>query len=253
MRLLFIRHGDPDYENDSLTKTGRVEAELLADAAPYMDLGTCYVSPLGRARETAEGCLEATHKTAEILDWLQEFPSNFDSDSSPDLADAYVSSRPGHKCVFWDMKPSYWTDEPIYMDPVHWRECPLAKECDITGPYDDVTRKFDDLLASHGYVREDNHYRVEKENTGTLTFFCHFAITAALISHLWNVSPFTLWFNTIIPPTGVSELFTEERVKGYARFRTTRIGDISHLYAGGISASFSGRFCECYSQSDMRH
>lgn len=31
MRLLIIRHGDPDYEADSLTEKGWREAELLAD------------------------------------------------------------------------------------------------------------------------------------------------------------------------------------------------------------------------------
>lgn len=29
MKLLFIRHGDPDYEKDSLTEKGWHEAELL--------------------------------------------------------------------------------------------------------------------------------------------------------------------------------------------------------------------------------
>ena len=31
MRLLIIRHGDPDYTNDSLTEKGKREAELLSD------------------------------------------------------------------------------------------------------------------------------------------------------------------------------------------------------------------------------
>ena len=30
MRLLIIRHGDPDYEKDSLTEKGWWEAELLS-------------------------------------------------------------------------------------------------------------------------------------------------------------------------------------------------------------------------------
>ena len=30
MRILLIRHGDPDYEHDTLTEKGRREAELLA-------------------------------------------------------------------------------------------------------------------------------------------------------------------------------------------------------------------------------
>ena len=31
MRLIFIRHGDPDYEKDSVTEKGEREIELLAD------------------------------------------------------------------------------------------------------------------------------------------------------------------------------------------------------------------------------
>ena len=31
MRFLIIRHGDPDYEKDSLTEKGWREAALLAD------------------------------------------------------------------------------------------------------------------------------------------------------------------------------------------------------------------------------
>ena len=30
MRLIFIRHGDPDYVHDTLTEKGKREAELLA-------------------------------------------------------------------------------------------------------------------------------------------------------------------------------------------------------------------------------
>ena len=31
MRLLIIRHGDPDYANDTLTEKGHREAQLLAE------------------------------------------------------------------------------------------------------------------------------------------------------------------------------------------------------------------------------
>ena len=31
MKLLLIRHGDPDYERDSLTEKGHKEAALLAE------------------------------------------------------------------------------------------------------------------------------------------------------------------------------------------------------------------------------
>ena len=45
MRILFIRHGDPDYVNDTLTEKGRREAAALAERAAALDLGTCFVSP----------------------------------------------------------------------------------------------------------------------------------------------------------------------------------------------------------------
>ena len=53
MRLLFIRHGDPDYEHDSLTPKGEREAELLADKMEGEQLTHIYISPLGRAQRTA--------------------------------------------------------------------------------------------------------------------------------------------------------------------------------------------------------
>ena len=31
MKILIIRHGDPDYTIDSLTEKGKTEAELLSD------------------------------------------------------------------------------------------------------------------------------------------------------------------------------------------------------------------------------
>ena len=39
MRLLFIRHGDPDYQNDCLNEIGIEEAKALAALAPALDLG----------------------------------------------------------------------------------------------------------------------------------------------------------------------------------------------------------------------
>lgn len=58
MRLLFIRHGEPDYEKDSLTEKGFREAEYLAEYLAGEKIDTCYVSPLGRAKDTAAPTLK---------------------------------------------------------------------------------------------------------------------------------------------------------------------------------------------------
>ena len=58
MKLLFIRHGDPDYEKDSLTEKGWHEAELLGQRMANTPVTAFYVSPLGRAKDTASKTLQ---------------------------------------------------------------------------------------------------------------------------------------------------------------------------------------------------
>ena len=55
MRIIIVRHGDPNYELDTLTKTGWREAELAAEYLAKLQIKAFYVSPLGRAQDTA-GC-----------------------------------------------------------------------------------------------------------------------------------------------------------------------------------------------------
>ena len=76
MKILIIRHADPDYENDSITEKGKKEAELLSQRIAPMNISEYYVSPLGRARETAGYTLKKCGKTAVTLDWLHEFDRN---------------------------------------------------------------------------------------------------------------------------------------------------------------------------------
>ncbi|HBY72048.1 MAG TPA: histidine phosphatase family protein, partial [Lachnospiraceae bacterium] len=42
MRILFVRHGEPDYEHDSLTPKGFREAELLADRLEKLKIKDFY-------------------------------------------------------------------------------------------------------------------------------------------------------------------------------------------------------------------
>ena len=73
MRILIIRHGDPDYEKDSLTQKGWHEAELLADKMEKTDVTAFYVSPLGRAQDTASVTLKRLGRNAKTYHWLREF------------------------------------------------------------------------------------------------------------------------------------------------------------------------------------
>ncbi|MDO4325364.1 MAG: histidine phosphatase family protein [bacterium] len=258
MRILLIRHGDPDYVHDTLTEKGKREAALLAETAGDLRVGDCYQSPLGRAQDTASYTLKKLGLSAKTMPWLQEFPPQIDINLSEELQRAYpdagrLENGMYKKRIVWDMVPGYLTEHPEYLDREKWRESEAARCGTLVSDYDAVTKAFDALLSQYGYERENLHYRVMRENTETITCFCHFGITCVLLSHLWNVSPFVLWHGLALAPTSVTEVVTEEREQGIAWFRGLRVGDVSHLYRGGEEPSFAARFCETYGNTEQRH
>ena len=241
MRILIVRHGEPNYAIDSLTEKGWREADCLAERLVKEPIKAFYCSPLGRARDTAKATLAAMGQTATVLPWLREFAGYIKDEKS------------GEKDIPWDLYPAAWTKDPLLYDKDRWLSSPLMQTGDVEEQYRFVCEGLDTLLAEYGYRREGSLYRVERECGDTLVFFCHFGVESVLLSHLLNVSPVILWQGFCALPSSVTEIVTEEREKGIASFRTLRFGDLSHLYAKGEAPSFAARFCELYSNQDERH
>ncbi len=238
MKLIFIRHGEPDYSIDSLTETGWREAELLAERMAKTEVTEYFVSPLGRAGDTARATLEKTGRTARVLPWLEEFTPRV---LRPDRDEPTIC---------WDWLPQDWLADERFLDRRRWSENDVMANGGVRQEYDRVVRAFDDFLAEHGYVRDGLMYRAERPSHDTLAFFCHLAITGVLMSRLMNVSPMAIWQSFAPAPTSVTIFNTEERRSGKAVFRASCVGDISHLYAAGQSPSFAGRFCEVNGDGD---
>lgn len=241
MKILIIRHGDPDYTIDSLTEKGWREAAYLADRISRLEVRDFYVSPLGRAKDTASLTLKKMGRTAAECEWLKEFPPHIDRPDRPDSN------------VCWDWLPQDWTKDERFYQYDHWFENERMQAGGVQQEYERVSEKLDELLAGYGYVRDGHVYRVEKANNDTIVFFCHFALGCVLIGHLAGISPMILWHSFCAAPTSVTTLVTEERRKGIASFRMSAYGDISHLYANGEPPAFAARFCECYDNADERH
>ncbi|MBR2406366.1 MAG: histidine phosphatase family protein [Clostridia bacterium] len=241
MKLLIIRHGDPNYAIDGLTEKGQREAALLADRLCREEITAVYCSTMGRAKLTIQPTLDRLGITAEYGDWLREF--------------SYVYADPpyereGHLC--WDQLPAYMSEHPTLYSPTAWRQHPVMQAAGAGEAYDAVCHALDTVLEQHGYRRNGCHYDVLEESHKTLVFVCHYGVSGVLLSHLLNCSPYTVWQNMCTVPTAVSTFYTEERVQGIASLRCVGLGDVSHLYAGGEEPSFSARFCECFSDK-TRH
>lgn len=246
MRLMIVRHGDPDYSIDSLTPKGWKEAELLADRLCKLDVKAFYVSPLGRAKDTASFTLKRLEREAEEMKWMREFDAQI---SRPDAVG---------RTIVWDWLPADWTTVPAFYDQQSWSSHPLLRSGKtehghVRAEYDWVTGEFDKLLAKHGYERNGKIYRAVNANNDTIVLFCHFGLECVLLSHLLGISPMVLWHGFSAAPTSVTTLYTEERRRGIAAFRMASFGDISHLYAANEEPSFAARFCECYDNPNERH
>lgn len=241
MKLLIVRHGDPDYSIDSLTPKGWKEAEYLSEKLTKLDIKAFYVSPLGRAKDTASLTLKKLGRTAEVCEWLREF--------NPEIR------RPDQKGKLknaWDWLPKDWTEDERFYQYDKWFENEVMEEGKVKQEYEWVIKNFDELLAKHGYVREGHYYKVEESNHDTIVLFCHFGLECVLLSRLMNCSPMVLWHGMCAAPTSVTTLVTEERRKGIASFRMSSFGDISHLYVHDEPPAFAARFSEVYEDENGR-
>ena len=73
MRLLLVRHGDPNYELDCLTELGHEQAKIVAKRLLREGIQEIYCSPLGRARQTAQPFAEMSGiSEIHILDFMEE-------------------------------------------------------------------------------------------------------------------------------------------------------------------------------------
>ena len=241
VRLLIIRHGDPDYEHDALTPAGQREAALLAERLRSEEIDAFYLSPLGRAQATARYTLDAMHRTGETLPWLREFHAKI---QHPDTGDFRIP---------WDWLPAVWTAEPRYYDKDLWCETDVMRAHGVGQEAERVYAGLDAVLVAHGYVREGMLYRPERPNTETLAFFCHFGVECVMLAHLTGISPMQLWHGFAAAPASVTTVRTEERRRGAVSFRISSFGDTAHLYAAGVQPSFSARFCETYDNTEERH
>ncbi len=232
MRLILIRHGDPDYANDNLTEKGKREAELLSDRVKTWDVTKFYSSPLGRAKATAEPTMKKTGRSYEVLPWSQEFfhlVYGGDGDRIP-----------------WDFYPSEWAENEMNFNKNEWVNTPIMQSGDIDMYYSEVCESLDALLSEYGLKRTGNYYTVKERLNATVVIFCHYGFSMIALSHLLNISAQALLHGMFMPTASITVLNTEERYKDEAYFRCQCVGDTRHLYAGNEEISQSGYFAPIF-------
>lgn len=211
MIFYIIRHGDPDYENDTITPYGHEEAKALAMWFDAIPLDRIFTSPLGRAKDTAS--YTATHKklTPTVLPWAEE-SMDYMRPFTPDGLCEYCFSTAEGATGFHDFY-----------------------EEDRSPTLNRLINSADAFFAQQGYERRGAHYHVTKQNDEHIALFCHGGFGTALTAHLLGLPPALGFPSMFMTTTSVTTFEFRDGGRGFLRPRLIRFGEISHLHAQGIA------------------
>lgn len=224
MKIIFVRHGHPDYVNDCLTELGHKQAESASLRLLDEGILEIYSSPFGRAVETAQHTAKKLDKKVNILDFMREIKwgayegKEVYGDGHPWDTSLYAVSL-GHSLM-----DDSWTKEQPFCDNVVFEEL------------DRVAREADRWLLTMGYQREGANYRVVGENTNkTIAVFSHGGSSSALFSHLLNL-PFFYLCRVLCPDfTSITVLNFGDEKDSLTAPQIEYANDSKHIKTTGIS------------------
>ena len=175
MRIIFVRHGHPDYAHDCLTELGHRHAAAAAERLRGEGIERVFSSTKGRAMETAAHTAEVFGLPVEGCDFMREITWGFgDGPVCGDEGNPWLAVRQMTEC-----------GESL-LDP-DWRQHPLFSGNRLVQSAEVVARGTDAWLETLGYTRDGLYYRMTGEPPRTVAAFGHGGESAALLSHLFNL------------------------------------------------------------------
>ena len=221
MRLIFVRHGEPDYEKDTLTENGNDQAKKTAERLKNEGISAIYSSPMGRAYKTASYTADIYGLDITKLDFMHEINWGVKDGASPD-------SIPynGHP---WSLAFRLYAEDEEAASSDKWREHPYFRDNICLDYYDMISSKFDEFLMSLGYIRKGNTYQSTKSNDDTIAVFAHGGSGGVMLSHVLSL-PFPYVMSVI--PYGVCSITIIDFEAQYGDLVIPRIelfNDMNHL------------------------
>lgn len=177
MRIVFVRHGEPDYIRDCLTDAGRPQAEAAALRLRNEGIEEIWSSPMGRAYETAQATADVLGLTVRTLDFMHELDWG-SIDDEPIFAD-------GHP---WDIADEM-ARQGMPLNSPDWRDNPYFIRNRVLKTIDLVEKGIDEWLAGYGYTRNGAYYDHDHQENGhgTVALFSHGGSSAAALGHILDL------------------------------------------------------------------
>ncbi len=199
MRIIFIRHGHPNYEKDCLTELGHLHAAAAAERLAGEGIEEIYSSTCGRAYETAGYVARKLGLDIVKCDFMREI--SWGSDTEEPLA------FHGHP---WDTVDHMVANNESILD-ADWAEKEPFVHNKLVADVQMIAKATDDWLESLGYKREGKYYRIcenasmdsqadstccadgdmiaddYRSTNRTVAAFGHGGASAAILSHMFNL------------------------------------------------------------------
>ena len=169
MRILFVRHGEPDYAHDCLTEEGRRQAAAAAERLAGEDISEIYASPLGRAAETASYTAERLKLPVTTLDFMHEI--SWGGEGVPEDGKPW---RLGGRMIRenYDFRGQDWRAHPFFQGN------PARED------YENIAARFDEFLAGQGYRHAGSRFLCEAGTEKTVALFSHGGSSSCALSHI---------------------------------------------------------------------
>ena len=184
MKIIFVRHGHPDYRKDCLTEIGHLHGNAVAERLRYEKIDRICSSSCGRARETAEHIAVYHDLPVETFDFIREI-----SWGSIDGTDLFKNGHP------WFTIDDMIANGESIRDP----EFDKSERFSNNKVIFDIKRigdEFDKWLLDLGYKREGTYYRALRKNDMNVVMVSHGGASSAAIARLFSL-PFPFVSATI--------------------------------------------------------
>lgn len=227
MRLYIIRHADPDYENHTITPSGHMEAQALAERLQQERIDRIYSSPVPRALHTMQYTADLLKLEPAIQPWMAELGWH--------IQDAVGSDK-----AAWNVDGELVRGSGPFPQRDSWSDTEPFGGRDFRSKYEALREHSDSFLKSLGYAREGGRYRILQPNRDRIAVFCHLGFGLTWLSHLLELPVPLMWTGFWKAPSSITTLLLDERSEQWAVPRCIGLGDTSHLHRAGLPISRQG-------------
>lgn len=232
MLLYVLRHGEPDYETDTLTEMGKLQADALAKRLVASGIDKVYSSPLGRAKETAKPTCDLLGLTYEIEDWASE------DEARRDFGGILPNGRKGW--CYAQQNTILKNDKTINLQD-KWYEADCFSMIDGKSGYERIIEGSDRFLKKLGYEREGCIYRIVRPSEERVAIFCHEGFGLTWMSHLLQIPPHIFWASFEVTFSSMSVFEFKNNKDGYTAPKCLCFSDTSHIFKYDLPLEHNNR------------